>query len=64
LQSTLLDIFNIFKQQPEVRFEDNDNVENRTIPELGDDPYMDSVWGSTPSVDKPRALDEESYTDE
>jgi hypothetical protein len=25
---------------------------------------MDSVWGSTSSVDKPRALDEESYTDE
>jgi hypothetical protein len=62
-------LFNIFKQLPEVRVEDNTcntNDDNHsTIPEIGDDPHMDSAWGtSTRSVDKPRVLDEESYTDE
>jgi hypothetical protein len=64
LQSIELDIFNIFKQLPEVRIEDNNaksNSANRYT--IGDDPHMDSVWGSTSYIDKPRALDESSYTD-
>jgi hypothetical protein len=66
LQSIEFDLFNIFKQLPEVRVEDNTNDDNhRTIPEIGDDPHMDSAWGtSTRSIDKPRVLHEESYTDE
>jgi len=59
LQSIELDIFNIFKQIPEVRFEDNNKTnfnDNRTIPDIDSDPHLDSVWRSTSTpIDKPSA---------
>jgi hypothetical protein len=58
LQSIELDIFNIFKQLPDLRIEDV--KENNELPDPG---LGAQAWGST-SIDKPRALDEESYTDE
>ena len=69
LQSMELNLFNMFKQLPEVRVADNtcntNDVNHRTIPEIGDEPHMTSARGiSTLSVDKPRVLHEESYTDE
>jgi hypothetical protein len=58
LQSIELDIFNIFKQLPDLRIEDV--KENDSLPDQGLEPQ---VWGSA-YIDKPRALSEDMYSDE
>jgi hypothetical protein len=60
LQSIELDIFNIFKQLPDLRIEDVKESNDLPDPDRG---LESQVWGSAP-IDKPRALDEESYSDE
>ena len=60
LQSIELDIFNIFKQLPDVRIEDIKENNDLPDPDLG---LESEVWGSAP-IDKPRDLDEQSYSDE
>ena len=60
LQSIELDIFNIYKQLPNIRIEDvnnndNDNQENKDDPLP--DPTMEQVWGSEPS---PTSIDNDN----
>ena len=56
LQSIELDIFNIYKQLPEIRIEDVNN----SIDKEHDSPEpvpMDEVWGSEPTVDDTVPID-------
>jgi nitrogen fixation/metabolism regulation signal transduction histidine kinase len=57
LQSIELDIFNIFKQLPDLRIEDV--KENDSLPDP-DTVLEPQVWGNAPlSIDRPRALSED-----
>lgn len=61
LQSIELDIFNIYKQLPEIKIEEIDN--NNSIDKEHDSPQhvpMDEVWGSEPTSSSSPSIDDAS----